>query len=254
MPFVTESEFETYSWQRLADVLRTILFMFFPMVLPPHQLRIVVSLPVRTCSSFKLMMHVPQCLGVSILTLGTPICPSTKNANIRAQTANAPSLPQTYMFAEMRSALSITKSTDILDHVYTLPPASQEEAFAKIRAIESQACASQEPQPGLLDLMTYLDSKKLPKGICTRNFDGPVAHLLGKFLPGIEISPVVTRDFRPPKPNPAGVLHNAKSWGFVKDDGVGDASHLIMVGYIPLPYFPTSPSFLTTHPAIQSTT
>lgn len=140
------------------------------------------------------------------------------------------SLPQNYMFAEMRSALSIEKPTDILDHIYTLPPAEQEVAFQKIRNIESAACSSQAPQPGLLSLMEYLDSKSMRKGICTRNFDAPVNHLLGKFLQGQVFAPVVTRDFRPPKPDPAGILHIAKTWGLVKEDGTGDGSHLIMVG------------------------
>ena len=140
------------------------------------------------------------------------------------------SLPQNYMFGEMRSALSIEKPTDILDHIYTLSPAEQETAFQKIRDIESAACSSQAPQPGLLPLMQYLESKSLQKGICTRNFDAPVNHLLGKFLKGLLFAPIVTRDFRPPKPDPAGILHIAKTWGLVNDDGTGDGSQLIMVG------------------------
>jgi hypothetical protein len=85
---------------------------------------------------------------------------------------------------------------------------------------------------GLVTLMNYLESKSIPKGICTRNFETPVIHLLGKFLEGNSFSPIVTRDFRPPKPDPAGILHIAKSWGFVgKDGGVGYAKDMIMVGY-----------------------
>lgn len=42
--------------------------------------------------------------------------------------------------------------------------------------------SKQEAQPGLVELMAYIDSKNLPKGICTRNFDMPVDHLLTKFL------------------------------------------------------------------------
>jgi phosphoglycolate phosphatase-like HAD superfamily hydrolase len=142
------------------------------------------------------------------------------------------------MFALMRTALSITKSVDILDHIYTLSalgnPSEQDLAFQKIRAIESTAMATQAPQPGLLPLMTYLETKSILKGICTRNFDTPVNHLLGKFLAGKEFSPIVTRDFRPPKPDPAGILFIARSWGFVtKEQGeeeMGDARQLIMVG------------------------
>ncbi|KAG0645895.1 putative hydrolase [Hyphodiscus hymeniophilus] len=141
-------------------------------------------------------------------------------------------IPQNYMFAEMRSALGITKSVDILDHIYSLTPAQQPEAHEKIRAIERNAMSSQMPQPGLVSLMTYLESKDIPKGICTRNFETPVNHLLGKFLEGKKFEPIVTREFRPPKPHPAGILSIAKAWGLVKDEKAeeGDAGQLIMVG------------------------
>jgi phosphoglycolate phosphatase-like HAD superfamily hydrolase len=121
------------------------------------------------------------------------------------------------MFAEMRSALGITKSTDILDHVYSLPaPDQQVAAMDQIRAIERTAMAKQVAQPGLVQLMAYLDSRGVRKGICTRNFDLPVNNLLEKFLTGSVFGPIVTRDFRPPKPDPAGILHIARSWGLVR--------------------------------------
>lgn len=139
--------------------------------------------------------------------------------------------PQTYMFAEMRSSVGIPKSEDILDFIYTLSPSDQEAAMEKIRTIERTAMSTQTAQPGLLSLMDYLDSKKIPKGICTRNFETPVNHLLTKFLPESTFHPIVTRDFRPPKPDPAGILHIAKSWGFMDGEGEeADASQLIMVG------------------------
>lgn len=132
-------------------------------------------------------------------------------------TDTAYSEPQTYMFGEMRAALSIDKSVDILDHIYGLPtPEAREKAMASIRAIESKAMTDQTPQPGLVELMTYLDSRNVRKGICTRNFDTPVNHLLGKFLDGHIFHPIVTRDFRPPKPDPAGILHIARSWGLTR--------------------------------------
>jgi len=138
--------------------------------------------------------------------------------------------PQTYMFAEMRSSIGIPKTSDILDHIYALPLSEREAAMGKIRTIERNAMASQKPQAGLVELMAYLESKDIPKGICTRNFETPVAHFLGKFLEGKHFWPVVTRDFRPPKPDPAGILHIAKSWGMVKGEGEGDGSRIIMVG------------------------
>ncbi|KAI0164424.1 HAD-like protein [Hypoxylon sp. FL1284] len=127
-------------------------------------------------------------------------------------------LPQNYMFAEMRRALNISRSVDILEHVYALPTAAaQDSAMASIRAIERAAMASQAAQPGLAGLMAYLDARRVRKGICTRNFELPVAHLLAKFLAQVEpFHPVVTRDFRPPKPDPAGLLFIARAWGLVR--------------------------------------
>ncbi|PSR90345.1 HAD-like domain-containing protein [Coniella lustricola] len=127
--------------------------------------------------------------------------------------------PQNYMFGEMRAALDIPKQIDILEHVYALPTAeAREEAMESIRHIERTAMAHQEPQPGLVELMTYLDSRDIPKGICTRNFDAPVDHLLSKFLSEVKtFHPIVTREFRPPKPHPAGILHIARSWGLTSE-------------------------------------
>lgn len=134
------------------------------------------------------------------------------------------------MFGEMRAALGIPKSVDILQHIESLPPAQQPAAVESIRAIERRAMDSQVPQPGLASLMAFLDARSVRKAICTRNFDVPVQNLLTKFLAGSVFDPVVTRDFRPPKPDPAGILHIAGNWGLHGEDGVPDASGLIMVG------------------------
>ncbi|KAK1771113.1 HAD-like domain-containing protein [Phialemonium atrogriseum] len=132
--------------------------------------------------------------------------------------------PQNYMFAQMRAALGIPKSVDILEHIYSLPtPEAQTTAMEAVRAIEREAMTRQVAQPGLAELMSYLDARGLRKGICTRNFEQPVAHLLTRFLEGVLFEPVVTRDFRPPKPDPAGILHIALSWGLTRGARAGEA-------------------------------
>jgi phosphoglycolate phosphatase-like HAD superfamily hydrolase len=139
------------------------------------------------------------------------------------------------MFSEMRSALGIAKSQDILEHVYSLPtPEAQSSAMELIRSIESTAMAGQVAQPGLVRLMSYLDARDIRKGICTRNFDAPVNNLLAKFLTGSIFHPIVTRDFRPPKPDPAGILHIARSWGLVRNAGASEVG------------LPTDPTTTTT--------
>ncbi|KAH8900994.1 HAD-like protein [Thozetella sp. PMI_491] len=142
--------------------------------------------------------------------------------------------PQTYMFGQMRNALGISKGVDILEHIYALPTAEQQQqAMESVREIERSAMASQVAQPGLTQLMAYLDGCGVRKGILTRNFDMPVNHLLTKYLPDTVFAPIITREFRPPKPDPAGIFHIAKSWGLIHSSGgeaVADASALIMVG------------------------
>ena len=75
------------------------------------------------------------------------------------------------MFSEMRAALSITKATDILDHVYSLPPDKQTAAMKSIRDIEARAMLQQEAQPGLAELVEYLEARGVRMGLCTRNFE-----------------------------------------------------------------------------------
>ncbi|KAJ6262404.1 hypothetical protein Dda_3212 [Drechslerella dactyloides] len=152
-------------------------------------------------------------------------------------------LPQSWMFAEMRRQLGISKATDILDHILGLPDdedlivepevvagetagrSQRERAYAKIRAVEREAMGQMRPQEGLVELMDYLDGRGVRKAICTRNFDAPVEHLITNFIAGHIFYPIITRDFKPPKPSPAGILHIAEKLG-VDVGGKG----LIMVG------------------------
>ena len=73
------------------------------------------------------------------------------------------------MFREMREALGIAKPVDILDHIRSLPPTEQDQGRAKIQEIERRAMKKQKPQPGLHELMKFLDRRSVRKAICTRN-------------------------------------------------------------------------------------
>jgi beta-phosphoglucomutase-like phosphatase (HAD superfamily) len=94
-----------------------------------------------------------------------------KISNEKSLLRPCPGEPQNYMFQQMRDALGITKSTDILEHIHSLPEDEQEVEMEKIKAIERAAMKDQKPQPGLTELMTYLEHRGIQKGICTRNFE-----------------------------------------------------------------------------------
>ena len=121
------------------------------------------------------------------------------------------------MFRAMRAALNIPKSIDILDHIRSLAsnPPAQAAAAKAIKDIERDAMTEQTPQPGLVELMTYLEGRDVRKALCTRNFLDPVKHLCENFMPEVLFEPVITResvDVRP-KPSPEGIWACAKAWG-----------------------------------------
>jgi len=65
-----------------------------------------------------------------------------------------------------------------------------------------------------------------------------VAHLLATHIPKHidAFAPIITRDFRPPKPSPAGILHIAHAWGITENAEVPKSPpaerrlSLVMVG------------------------
>ncbi|KAJ5898933.1 hydrolase [Penicillium taxi] len=137
-------------------------------------------------------------------------------------------LPQHHMFKEMRDALGIDGSIDILHHIRDLPtPEDRAAAAKKVQEVERRAMKDQQAQPGLVELMDYLKSRDRKLALCTRNFQAPVNNLLQKFLPTHNFFPVITRDTPDilPKPEPAGILHIAQEWGLTNG-----AENLIMVG------------------------
>ncbi|KKA19903.1 HAD superfamily hydrolase [Rasamsonia emersonii CBS 393.64] len=152
-------------------------------------------------------------------------------------------LPQHYMFSQMRAALGIDRSVDILDHIRSLPTETERtEAVAKIQAIEREAMLQQQPQPGLVQLMDYLEERGMRRALSQQIFRcfilflltprtsrAPVTHLLQNHLPKHVFEPIITRDTPDllPKPDPAGILHIARQWGLDNR-----AESMIMVGNI----------------------
>lgn len=125
----------------------------------------------------------------------------------------------------MRDALEIDNSIDILDYIHSLPAAEQSVAQSKLQAIERNAMLEMEATPGVHELLSFIDAQGVPKAILTRNFPIPVTHLLDNVLIDQQnkFAPVITRDFKPPKPSPLGLLEIARQWGV-------DPTKLVMVG------------------------
>lgn len=72
----------------------------------------------------------------------------------------------------IRDALGIEKGVDIIHHIRGLPTfTARTDAIAIVRDIERKAMVKQVPQPGLVELMDYLNSKNVKRALCTRNFE-----------------------------------------------------------------------------------
>lgn len=145
-------------------------------------------------------------------------------------------LPQPWMFPAMRQAIGLTdKNTDILQFIDNLPTTEDKLlAEKRIHEVEMQAMEEMEPQPGLVEIMKYLTLNNYSKNICTRNKPSPVNYLINKFIPRewSSFDHVLTRDFRPTKPNPDPLLHIAKLLSLQPQELiiVGDSYDDIMCG------------------------
>ncbi|CUS21847.1 LAQU0S04e02168g1_1 [Lachancea quebecensis] len=137
------------------------------------------------------------------------------------------SIPQPWMFGAMRKAIGLTDpKTDILTYVDQLPSRElQAEANEQLKAVEARAMAEMRPQPGLLPLLEYLTAHEVSTSICTRNLIAPVRHLIASFVPDEHqrFAHIVTREFRPTKPDPAPLLHISEQLGIAPEN-------MVMVG------------------------
>lgn len=85
-------------------------------------------------------------------------------------TANCPASLTRHLVSS--AVLGIDRSVDILEHIRSLPTDQERsDAVSKIQAIEREAMLKQQPQPGLVELMDYLESRKMRRALCTRNFE-----------------------------------------------------------------------------------
>lgn len=136
-------------------------------------------------------------------------------------------LPQPWMFPAMRKAVGLEdKSIDILTFIDDMPTEAQRViALEAIHEVECSAMKEMKPQPGLLELMKYLTNNEYSKNICTRNVITPVNHLISQFIPnGFDhFDYIVTRDFRPAKPNPDPLVYIAQKLNL-------ETHEIIMVG------------------------
>ncbi len=128
-------------------------------------------------------------------------------------------------FEAIKRALDIPLEDDILGHLAGLPETVAAAKHAWLLEHERELALAAEPAPGAIELVRELHGRGCQLGILTRN-----AHelaLLTLRAIGLDdcfaVPDVIGRDEAPPKPDPGGLLHFARTWQIAP-------SELVMVG------------------------
>ncbi|KAF5736692.1 haloacid dehalogenase-like hydrolase domain-containing protein [Tripterygium wilfordii] len=110
---------------------------------------------------------------------------------------------------------------DILHHIENWSPDKQQKAYEIILDYERQGLERLQIMPGAAELCGLLDSKKIRRGLITRNVKEAVDLFHVRF--GMSFFPALSREFRPYKPDPAPLLHICSTWNV-------QPSEVMMVG------------------------
>ncbi|GAV84776.1 HAD_2 domain-containing protein [Cephalotus follicularis] len=110
---------------------------------------------------------------------------------------------------------------DILHHIENWSSDKQHKAYEIIADFERQGLDRLQIMPGAAELCGFLNSKKIRRGLITRNVNDAVELFHERF--GMTFSPALSREFRPYKPDPAPLLHICSTWDV-------DPKEVMMVG------------------------
>ncbi|KAJ6719330.1 hypothetical protein OIU79_007065 [Salix purpurea] len=99
---------------------------------------------------------------------------------------------------------------DILHLIESWSPDEQRKANETILDFERRGLERLQIMPGAAELCGFLDSKKIRRGLITRNVKQAVDLYHQRF--DIMFSPALSREFRPYKPDPAPLLHICSTW------------------------------------------
>ena len=114
-------------------------------------------------------------------------------------------------FQNLKQSLGCDKNKDILEFVNEIKsPKEKDYALGLILESEFNDAKSSSIIDGAYDLINYLNAKKLPISIVTRNSAQSSHYKIQKHK--VDIKSVISRELFPPKPDPAALNHIAKQW------------------------------------------
>ncbi|KAL9671870.1 hypothetical protein QQ045_009443 [Rhodiola kirilowii] len=99
---------------------------------------------------------------------------------------------------------------DILHHIETWTADKQQKAYEVIAEFERHGLDRLQIMPGAFELCSFLDEKKIRRGLITRNVKEAVDLFHTRF--GLKFLPALSREFRPYKPDPAPLHFICSAW------------------------------------------
>lgn len=139
-------------------------------------------------------------------------------------------------FAELRSKLQCPGGVDILKFCNSKSGIDKEKAFQMVEEFEEEGRQNTKLQPGVCELLRFLSQNGLKRALITRNEQPSVDQFLDMLGDPVNyggpFTHSLTRDFTPPKPHPAPLLHICKQWEVHPRNVVmvGDHLHDIQCG------------------------
>jgi HAD superfamily hydrolase (TIGR01509 family) len=137
-------------------------------------------------------------------------------------------------FGGLRRKLGIeSRIKPVYEQVMEMDDSNRDKALAILESEEMAAAAKSEANPGLYELIDYLERGSIRKGIFTRNsrpaleLTLKLLHLSGRF------APLVTREHKLKlKPEPDMILHILEQWSLGPEEVlvVGDYEFDVMAG------------------------
>ncbi|EDO45548.1 predicted protein [Nematostella vectensis] len=140
-------------------------------------------------------------------------------------------------FTELRRRLGCPPPPyDLLEFVRQQPEKQKIRLYQIIEDFEEEGNRNMKLQPGVRQLLKFLASQGLHRAIVTRNAQPCVDYLLDVLGDpesyGGPFTHMLTRDFKPTKPDPAPVQYICRQWGIPPSQAimVGDHLHDIQSG------------------------
>eukprot|EP00127_Corallochytrium_limacisporum_P001047 Clim_evm10s35 gene=Clim_evmTU10s35 len=128
-------------------------------------------------------------------------------------------------FDKMRRLTNVPTGKPILETVMGFEPEERDRCLQVIEDVETEALEHLKLMDGTVELLSWLkDDLRYPVGLVTRNNRFAVDAFLNKVGRHDVFVEILTRDFKPCKPNPAALHHLADIVMQV------DTEHLLMVG------------------------